>query len=244
VTLVKICYLLYNYDIYRLNEATDVLLDHPIQGGIMMATVQDLTDSKRFVKRLEEPPVARSLFGDVRWAWIWLALRLYVGYEWLHAGWGKLNNDAWVGSRSGTALAGFANGALKKTGGQHPDVQGWYAWFLRHIVLTHTELFSYMVTFGEVLVGIALILGIFTGIAALFGSFMNMNYLLAGSVSTTPILFIIAIWLVLAWRTAGWWGLDRWALPALGTPWRPGFIFQEREGSSRQPARQPAGSED
>jgi thiosulfate dehydrogenase [quinone] large subunit len=184
------------------------------------------TESKRFVSQLEEPSVARTLFGDVRWAWIWLILRLYVGYEWLHAGWEKINNSAWVGSDAGTALSGFAHGALNKTGGAHPDVQSWYASFLRDVVLPHADVFSYLVTLGEFLVGIALILGIFTGIAAFVGSFMNVNYLLAGSVSTNPILFIIATWLVLAWRTAGWWGLDRWLLPMLGTPWRPGLVFK------------------
>jgi thiosulfate dehydrogenase [quinone] large subunit len=184
-------------------------------------------DKPRFVSQLDEPPVARELFGNVRWAWIWLILRLYVGYEWVHAGWEKLNNAAWTGSKAGAALTGFANGALTKTGGAHPDVQSWYATFLRHVVLPNADAFSYLVTFGEFLVGIALILGIFTGIAAFFGSFMNVNYLLAGSVSTNPILFIIATWLVLAWRTAGWWGLDRWVLPLLGTPWRPGMVFKE-----------------
>ena len=78
--------------------------------------------------------------------------------------------------------------------------------------------------------GIALILGIFTGLAAFFGSIMNMNYLLAGAVSTNPILFAIATLLVLAWKTAGWWGLDRWVLPVLGTPWQPGLIFHEHGG--------------
>ena len=84
-------------------------------------------------------------------------------------------------------------------------------------------------SWGEFLVGMALILGLFTGIAAFFGSFMNMNYLLAGTVSTNPILLVVALLLVLAWKTAGWWGLDRWLLPALGTPWRPGAVFQEHE---------------
>jgi thiosulfate dehydrogenase [quinone] large subunit len=86
---------------------------------------------------------------------------------------------------------------------------------------------------GEMLVGIALIVGIFTGIAAFFGGFMNVNYLLAGSVSTNPILFAIATWLVLAWKTAGWWGLDRWMLPALGTPWSPGRIFSQSGGGQQ-----------
>jgi thiosulfate dehydrogenase [quinone] large subunit len=185
----------------------------------------------QYVTHVEEPPVARALFGSVRWAWLWLILRVYAGYEWLHAGYGKITNPAWTGSSAGTALSGFVNGALQKTGGAHPDVQGWYAWFLQHLVLPNVTTWSYVVAFGELLVGVALILGLFTGIAAFFGSFMNMNYLLAGTVSSNPILLIVAMFIVLAWRIAGWWGLDRWALPALGTPWRPGFVFEGQEGA-------------
>jgi thiosulfate dehydrogenase (quinone) large subunit len=173
----------------------------------------------------EDPPVAKALFSDVRWAWIWLIVRLYVGWQWLSAGWEKVNNPAWVGSNAGQAMTGFVQGALAKTAGTHPDVQGWYAVFLKDAVLAHSTVWSYMISYGELLVGIALILGLFTGIAAFFGSFMNFNYLLAGSVSTNPILLALAILLVLAWKIAGWWGLDRWVLPLLGTPWRPGKVF-------------------
>jgi len=44
-------------------------------------------------------------------------------------------------------------------------------------------------------------------------------------VSTNPLLFVGATLLMLAWKTAGWWGFDRWLLPALGTPWRPGPLL-------------------
>jgi hypothetical protein len=71
----------------------------------------------------------------------------------------------------------------------------------------------------EVLVGIALILGLLTGIAAFFGIVMNLNYLLAGAASTNPILGFLALFLILAWRVAGYYGLDRYVLPLLGTPW-------------------------
>jgi thiosulfate dehydrogenase [quinone] large subunit len=179
----------------------------------------------------EDPPVAQALFGDVRWAWLWLILRLYVGYEWVVAGWGKVTNSAWVGSQAGTAISGFVNGALQQTTGAHPNVQGWYATFLQDVVLAHPAIWSYLISFGELLVGIGLIVGLFTGIAAFFGSLMNVNYLLAGAVSTNPILFVIATWLVLAWKTAGWWGLDRWVLPKLGTPWTPGPVFHEETDS-------------
>jgi thiosulfate dehydrogenase [quinone] large subunit len=190
---------------------------------------QSKTRSARRIKSLEDSPVARSLFGDVRWAWIWLILRVYVGYQWLEAGWGKLHSAAWTGSNAGSALSGFVSGALSKTSGSHPDVQGWYAWFLQNVVLSAPAFWGYLVSWGEFLVGVALILGIFTGIAAFIGSFMNVNYLLAGAVSINPILFVIATWLVLAWKTAGWLGVDHWLLPTLGTPWSPGFVFQRSE---------------
>ena len=51
-----------------------------------MSTITDTKQLKKYVTRLEEPPVARALFGDVRLSWIWLILRLYVGYEWFMAG--------------------------------------------------------------------------------------------------------------------------------------------------------------
>jgi thiosulfate dehydrogenase [quinone] large subunit len=69
------------------------------------------------------------------------------------------------------------------------------------------------------LVGLGLIVGALTGIAAFFGLFMNLNYLLAGTVSTNPILGILGLFLVLAWRVAGYYGVDRYLLPVLGTPW-------------------------
>jgi len=193
----------------------------------MMKTLIGKSKSTSNVKSVEDSPVAHALFNDVRWAWLWLIYRIYLGWQWLQSGWGKLHNPAWSGTKAGAALTGFVNNALTKTTGEHPDVQSWYAWFLQHIVLPNTTLWSNLIAWGEFLVGIALILGIFTGIAAFFGSFMNLNYLLAGAVSINPILFVPAIFLILAWKTAGWWGLDRWLLPALGTPWRPGYIFHE-----------------
>jgi thiosulfate dehydrogenase [quinone] large subunit len=49
---------------------------------------------------------------------------------------------------------------------------------------------------------------------------MNMSFLLAGTVSTNPLLFCMGILLILAWKNAGYLGLDRFLLPAFGTPWR------------------------
>lgn len=165
-----------------------------------------------------ENPVSMFLFSSTRSAWIWLILRLYLGYEWLKSGVHKITSDAWTGSNAGAAVQGFVTGALEKSA-IGKDVPGWYASFLESVVLPNAKLFSYMVAYGEVLVGLGLVLGLLTGIAAFFGGLMNASFLFAGTVSMNPLFFILATWIVLAWKVAGWYGLDRWALPLLGTPW-------------------------
>lgn len=177
--------------------------------------------------QVPEPPLARFLFSDTRMAGVWLVIRLYVGWEWLMAGWDKVTNSAWVGAERGTALRGFLTAALQKTTGAHADVASWYASFLNNVVVPHAGAFSYLVTYGELLVGVGLIIGAFTGIAAFAGAFMNFNYLFAGTVSVNPFLLFLELFLILAWRIAGWWGIDRYLLPELGVPWKPGEAFHE-----------------
>src|ERR1041385_6462341 len=56
------------------------------------------------------PPLAYWLFKDTRAAWLWLPLRLYVGWSWLQHGMQKVTNPAWTDS--GQALAGFWGNAV------------------------------------------------------------------------------------------------------------------------------------
>ena len=191
--------------------------------------------NKSKVVNLEDPSFAKSLFGDPRWSWLWLIARIYVGYSWLSAGLEKLQNPAWT--QTGAALKGFWTSAVAIPDTGHPSIAfGWYRDFLQGMLNANAYTwFSKLIVAGELLIGAAMILGLFTGIAAFFGGFMNWNFMMAGSASINPVLFAIATWLVLAWRTAGWWGLDRWVLPALGTPWRPGYVFShEQRGSGEQ----------
>lgn len=164
---------------------------------------------------LEQSWFPNFLFANRASAPLWFIVRLYVGYEWLVAGLDKVANPAWFGAGAGAAMKGFVAGALSKTAGAHPDVQMWYAGFLKGAVLPHLVSWSNAIAVGEVLVGLGLIVGCVTGIAAFFGLFMNLNFMLAGTVSINPILFTLSILLVLAWRVAGYWGLDRFVLPRL-----------------------------
>ncbi len=192
---------------------------------------------------IPEPPIATFLFADTRMAWFWLLVRLYVGYQWLTAGLDKLTGHSftfgasfgksagtpWVfGTHNGAAIKGFVAGALTQATGAHPAVQGWYGAFLQSVVLPNAAVFAYLVTFGEVLIGLGLLFGVLTGIAAFFGVFMNLNFLLAGAVSINPIIGTLALFLVLAWRMAGYYGVDRYLLPLLGTPWTGTLTRQKR----------------
>jgi thiosulfate dehydrogenase (quinone) large subunit len=175
-----------------------------------------------------DPPFVRSLFGNPAWAWLWLIARVYIGYTWMMSGLGKLVNPAWV--ETGAALMGFWERAvaIPEAPARALIAFDWYRAFIQALLDGgHYTWFAKLITAGELLVGAALILGIFTGIVAFFGGFMNWNFMLAGSASTNPVLFTISVALILAWKTAGWWGLDRWVLPLIGTPWQPGQLFDE-----------------
>src|SRR5216683_472631 len=156
---------------------------------------------------IPEPPIARFLFADTRMAWFWLLVRLYVGYQWLTAGLDKLTGHSFTLDAA----------------------------FLQLVVLPNAAVFAYLVTFGEVLIGLGLLLGVLTGIAAFFGVFMNLNFLLSGAVSINPIIGTLALFLVLAWRVAGYYGVDRYLLPLLGTPWT-GTLARQKRATEPAPA--------
>ncbi|GGJ82452.1 hypothetical protein GCM10007063_01210 [Lentibacillus kapialis] len=135
-------------------------------------------------------------------------LRVYIGYQWLTSGFGKIMSGEFDAS-------GFIQGAVASAGGENPTVQGWWGAFLETVALPNAELFSIIVMWGEFLVGAALILGIFTNFAALMGIAMNFAFLFSGTVSTNAQMVLITMFLLIAGYNAGRFGLDRWVIPFL-----------------------------
>lgn len=178
---------------------------------------------------VQDPPLAQTLFNDTRMSWLWLVLRLWIGYEWVSASLHKITNPGWV--QTGDALKGFWMGAIAIPETGRPAISfAWYRSFIQFLIDTESYTwFAKLVAYGELLIGIALILGLFTGIAAFLGSFMNWNFIMAGSASSNGLLFALSVLLILAWKVAGYIGLDYFALPYLGTPWR-----------NKEPEREPA----
>jgi thiosulfate dehydrogenase (quinone) large subunit len=175
------------------------------------------------------PPIAEKLFTSPMWAVLWLVVRVYVGYQWLTSGIGKATNPAWI--MTGEALKGYwiRAVAIPEAPARPLITFDWYRVFLQSMLDSNSHVwFAKLLVVGEILVGIALILGIFTAIAAFFGGFMNWNFMMAGTASTNPVLILLSILLILAWRNAGHWGLDRFVLPIIGTPWQWGKVFQNK----------------
>ncbi len=186
--------------------------------------------------QVEDPAFWRLLLGNTYYALLWLPLRFFVGREWLSSGEGKLRSDAWMDG--GSALRGFWQRAVNVPQGGSSSPAGTYAWFEKFLnyMLKHEwyTWFAKLIAIGETLVGLGILLGALVGIAAFFGTLLNFNFQLAGSASTNPVLFGLGVFLVLGWKVAGYWGLDRWLLPLLGTPWSRGDQPQAME-----PAIQP-----
>jgi thiosulfate dehydrogenase [quinone] large subunit len=168
---------------------------------------------------IPEPPLAHILFSTTKFAWLWAIIRIYLGYQWAEAGLHKITGGGWLDG--GAALKGFWTNAVKiPAQGKPPITYDWYRAFIQFMLDNGWySWFAPLVAFGEFMIGAALIVGAFVGIAAFFGALMNWNFIMAGSASTNPMLLMLGIVLILAWKVAGWYGLDRYLLPLIGTPW-------------------------
>jgi thiosulfate dehydrogenase [quinone] large subunit len=153
----------------------------------------------------------------------YLGLRLFLGWEWIDAGWHKVTNPAWTGT--GAALRSYWERvvAVPAPPAQPAITYPAYRSFIQFMLDNDwAPWFAKLVAWGEVLIGLGLLFGTLVGFAALFGLLMNFAFLYAGSASSNPTLVILEVLVILGWRVAGWWGLDRFLLPLLGTPWAPG----------------------
>jgi thiosulfate dehydrogenase (quinone) large subunit len=189
---------------------------------------------------IEEPKFVKTLFNDVRFSVLWLVVRVWVGWQWITSGMGKVDNPAWV--ETGQALRGYWTNAVAIPEAGRPAIAfDWYRSFLQFLLNTESYTwFAKLVVYGEILIGVALIIGAFVGIAAFFGAFMNWNFMMAGSASTNPMLFVAALGLIFAWKIAGYLGADFFLLRWLGTPWNR----QQRRESQRAGEVSYAGASD
>ena len=96
--------------------------------------------------------------------WPIVLLRVYTGVFFVYHGFGKLRADDFA-----AGLAGFATKSLE-TG------FSFYRPFLESFIIPNSKLFAALVTWGELAIGLALILGLATRYAAFIGAFMVLNF--------------------------------------------------------------------
>lgn len=94
---------------------------------------------------------------------------------------------------------------------------GWYAWIVDTIVVPNAMVFQYMVTFTEIILGVAFILGLFTFIAAAISVVMNINFLLSTGLYDYWFLVTSIAMMGGAGRA---FGLDYYLYPYLQRQWR------------------------
>jgi thiosulfate dehydrogenase [quinone] large subunit len=182
-------------------------------------------------RELADPRAFRSVFSNTGLAPLWLIARLYLGYQWLMSGWERCTgSERWIATPGPDGLglkALWERGITAPNGGGPPVAYDWYRdvvqFMLRHEWYTW---FSWIIAVGEVAAGVALIIGAFTGVAALGGLFLTFNFQLTGAATVNPLLFAIALLVMVGWKVAGWIGVDRWLLPALGMPWQPSQMWR------------------
>ena len=187
---------------------------------------------------IRPPKFITNLFNHPLAGLIWLPVRVWLGWQWISASLHKLESPAWM--QTGAALKGFWAGAIAiPATGTAPIHYAWYRAFLQYMLNTNAYIwFAKVISIGELLIGVALILGIFTGFSAFMGGFMNWNFMMAGSTSVNPMFLAISILLVLAWKVAGYFGVDFVAIP-----WLASLLGTKEERYEKMPARSPEGAE-
>lgn len=131
-------------------------------------------------------------------------LRVYLGYQWLSSGFGKITGD------TAFSAGGLINNIVANpvTGPDGNTLYPVYNWFIETFAAGNVELFSFLVMWGEFLVGLGLIVGLFTKTAVFFGMVMNFAFLFGGTVSVNPLYILIGFFIIVGGQNVGKIGLD------------------------------------
>ena len=160
------------------------------------------------IEFLGDPAARRNLQA---WEWVkqskvlavgWLAMRVWLGIMWIQAGWAKLfgAENAYFLHHNGAGVAGFAaHGTPAYT---------WWGSFLHGFVVPQAGWIGVLVAVGEFTIGVALVAGLFTRIAAVASLALLFTYVMSGTASVCAFYALLAIVILTMWRTSSWIGAD------------------------------------
>src|ERR1700722_5392612 len=133
---------------------------------------------------------------------VWLAMRVWLGIMWIQAGWAKLwgaENSAFL-HHDGAGVAGFATHGT--------SAYTWWHSLLTGAVVPNSGAIGIFVAVGELVIGIALVAGFLTRIAALASLALLFTYVMSGTASVCAFYALFAIVILVTWQTSSWIGVD------------------------------------
>ena len=145
------------------------------------------------------------------WEWVkeskvlavgWLAMRVWLGCMWIQAGWAKLvgAENPYFLHHNGAGVAGFAAHGV--------PAYSWWGTFLHSFVVPNAGWIGILVAVAEFTIGVALVAGLFTRIAALGSLVLLFTYVMSGTASVCAWYALFAIVVLVMWRTSSWIGID------------------------------------
>jgi thiosulfate dehydrogenase (quinone) large subunit len=154
-------------------------------------------------------PSERTVPGVLTWlrqskyaSIAWLAVRVWVGCMWVQAGWAKVfgaENPAFL-HNNGAGVAGFA--------GHGAAAYSWWASVMHSFVVPNASWIAVLVAFGELAIGLGLVVGFLTRTAAVCSLLLLFTYVMSGTASVTAFYALCALIVLATWRTSTWIGLD------------------------------------
>jgi thiosulfate dehydrogenase [quinone] large subunit len=154
-------------------------------------------------------PSERKSSQPVEWlrtskamAIVWTAARVWLGIMWMEAGVAKIfgaENPAFL-HNNGAGVAGFA--------AHGTAAYSWWGSFLHSFVVPNAGAIGVLVAFGEFAIGVGLVLGLFTRVAALASLALLFTYVMSGTASVCAFYALFSIVILATWRTSSWIGVD------------------------------------
>ena len=133
---------------------------------------------------------------------VWTAMRVWLGVMWIQAGAAKLwgaENSAFL-HHDGAGVAGFAAHGVA--------AYSWWASFLHGFVVPNAGWIGVFIAVAEFAIGIALVAGFLTPVAALGSLALLFTYVMSGTASVCAFYALFSIVILATWRTSSWLGVD------------------------------------
>jgi thiosulfate dehydrogenase [quinone] large subunit len=132
-------------------------------------------------------------------------MRVLFGVGWLLAGVTKLIEKSWY-KEPGVFLSEYLMGSL-----QNPNVPTFYKIFIENVVLEQVLIFNYVIPITQIMLGIFLIVGLFTIPSILVCLFMHINFILSGNMNVISLfLYTNAFSLIIFRRYIYHFSLDKY----------------------------------